>query len=123
MFADRTQECHGPDTDVGVVHLDALVLRRPCSHAESIKGEHGHVHPHQIHVPEPADLDGVENLAKEVVVLVGVVDDLLAAVDELELDAALPVSPLEERCRDLELWKGAVEHDGSLNQGEVGPLS
>jgi hypothetical protein len=30
-----------------------------------------------------------------VVVLVGVVDHLLAAVDELELDAALLVSPLE----------------------------
>ena len=46
-----------------------------------------------------------------------------AAVDELELDAALLVGPLEERRRDLELQEGAVEHDRPLDQGEVGPLS
>ena len=57
---------------------------------------------HQLHVAEPGDLDGVIHLAEEdVIVLVGVVDHFLAAVDELELDAALLVRPLEKRCRDL----------------------
>ena len=59
------------------------------------------------------------------VVQVDVVDHLIAVVDELELelDAALLVSPLEKRRRDLELREGAVEHDRPLDQGEVGPLS
>ena len=46
---------------------------------------------------ESGDLDGVVHLSKEVViVLVGVVDDFLAAVDELELDTKLLVGPLEQ---------------------------
>ena len=100
------------------------MLRRPCSRAEGVEREHGLINPHQLHVPEPGDLDGVVHLAEEVVVVrVGVVDHLLAAVDELELDAALLVGPLKKRCRDLELREGAVEHDGPLDQGEVRPLS
>ena len=57
------------------------------------------------------------------VVLVGVVDHLLAAVDELELDAALLVGRLKQSGRDLDLCEGSVKHDGPLLQGEVGPLS
>ena len=54
------------------------------------------------------DLDGVVHVPKQVeVVLVGVVDDLLAAVDELELDPTHLVSRLEEVGRDLDLWEGA----------------
>ena len=124
VIADCAQECHGLYPDVGIVHLDTLVLRRPRPCGQSVEGEHGLVHPHKLHIPESGDLDGVVHLSKEVVVVrVGVVDHLLAAMDELELDAALLVCPLEKRCRDLELWKGAVKHDGPLNQGEVCPLS
>ena len=73
------------------------MLRRPSSRAEGVEGEHGFIHPHQLHVPEPGDLDGVVHLSKQViVVLVGVVDDFLAAVDELELDTTLLVGPLEQ---------------------------
>ena len=62
--------------------------------AEGVNGEHGLVHPHQFHVSEPGDLDGVVHVPKEVVVvLVGVVDHLLAAVDELELDPTLTPKP------------------------------
>jgi hypothetical protein len=97
IITDRTQECHGLDADVGIVHLDALVLRRPCSRAEGVKREHGLIYPNQLHIPKSGDLDGVVHLSKEVVVvLVGVVNHLLAAVDELELDAALLVCPLEK---------------------------
>ena len=43
------------------------------------------------------DLHGVVHVSKEVVVvLVAIVDHLLAAVDELELDAALLVCPPEK---------------------------
>ena len=44
-------------------------------------------------------------------------------MDELELDAALLVGPLDKRCGDLELLKGAVKHNSPLNQGEVRQLS
>ena len=97
VIADCADECHGIDSDVGIVHLDAQMLRRPGSRAEGVKSEHGLIYPNQLHIPESGDLDGVINVSKEVVVvLVGVVDDLLAAVDELELDTKLLVGPLEQ---------------------------
>ena len=97
IIADGSKECHGFDPDVSIVHLDALVLPRPCSHAEGIKGKHCFINPYQLHIPVPGDLDGVVHVSKEVVVvLVAVVDHLLAAVDEFELDAALFVCPPEK---------------------------
>ena len=96
-IADSSKECHGLDPDVGIVHLDTLVLRRPSSGAEGFEGEHRFIHPHQLHIPESGDLDGVVHLSKEVVVvLVGIVNDLLSAMDEFKLDAALLVCPLEK---------------------------
>ena len=95
------------------------MLRRPGFGAEGVEGEHGLVHPHQLDIPEPGDLDVVLHFAKEVevVVLVGVVDELFAAVDELELEPVLLVGRLEEGGRDLDLWEGAVEHDDPFLQG------
>jgi hypothetical protein len=43
-------------------------------------------------------------------------------MDEFKLDPALLVSPLEKRSRYLDLWEGAMKHDGPLYQGEVSPL-
>ena len=75
-------------------------------------------------VPEPRGLDGVVHFAEEVVVVLdGIVDDLLAAMDELESDAELLVGPPEEGGRDLDLWEGAVKHDSSRYQGQMSPLS
>ena len=97
IIADRSKECHGLDPDVSIVHLDALVLRRPSSRAEGVEGEHRLIHPHQLHISESGDLDGVVHLSKEIiVVLVGIVDHLLSAMDEFKLDPALLVSPLEK---------------------------
>jgi hypothetical protein len=68
-----------------------------CSRAEGVKGKYRLIHPHQLHISESGDLDGVVHLSKEiVVVLVGIVDHLLSTVDEFELDTALLVSPLEK---------------------------
>ena len=95
VIAYRIQECHGLYPDIGVVHLDALVLRLPCTRAKGVEGKHGLIHPHQLHIPELGELDGVVHLSKEVlVVLVGVVDHLLAAMDEYKLDTELLVGPL-----------------------------
>ena len=97
VIADRSKERHGLDPDVGIVHLDALVLRRPSSGAEGVEGEHGLIYPHQLHIPELGDLDGVKQLSKEIiVVLIGIVNHLLSAMDEFKLDSALLVSPLEK---------------------------
>ena len=124
VIADRPDECNGHDSDVGIDHLDAQMLRLPRFRAEGVESEHGLIHPHQLHVPESGDLDGVVHLPRKVVVvLVGVVDDLLAAVDKLELDTKLLVGPLEQGGRDLNLWESSVKLDGPLHQGEMGPLS
>ena len=69
IVADRPKECHRLDADVGVVHLDALVLHRPRPRDEGVEGEHVLFHPHQLHVPEPSDLEGVVHLAEELVVV------------------------------------------------------
>ena len=83
------KECHGLYPDFSIVHFDALVFRRLCSCAEGVEGKHGFIYPYQFHIPESGDLDGVVHLSKEVVeVMVGIVDHLLAAVDEFKLDAA-----------------------------------
>ena len=96
-LTDRSKKRHSLDTDVSIVHLDALVLRRLISGAEGVEGEHRLIHPNQLHIPESGDLDGVVHLSKEiVVVLVGIVDHLLSAMDELKLDPALLICPLEK---------------------------
>ena len=125
IITDCSKECHGLDPDVSIVNLDALVLSWPCSRAEGIKGKHGLIYPLKLYIPESGDLDGVVHLSKEVVlvVLVGINDNLFAAVDELELDAALLVCPLEKWSWDLDLWEGAMKHDGPLYQREVGPTN
>ena len=97
IITDRSQECHSLYPNFSIVHLDALVLRRPCSCAECVEGEHGLIYPHQLHIPETGYLDCVLHLSKEVVVvLVGIVDDLFSAVDEFKLDAELFVCRLEK---------------------------
>ena len=97
VIADRSKKRNGLDPDVSIVHLDALVLRRPSSGAESVEGEHRLIHPHQLHISESGDLDGVVHLSKEViVVLVGIFDHLLAAMDEFKLDPARLACPLEK---------------------------
>ena len=48
-------------------------------------------------ISESGYLDGVVHLSKEIiVVLVGIVDHLLTAMDEFKLDPALLVCPLEK---------------------------
>ena len=97
IIADRSKKCHGLDPDISIVHLDALVLRRPSSGAEGVEGEHRLIHSHQLHIPELGDLDGVIHLSKKiVVVLVGIVDQLFFAMDEFKLDPAVLVCPLEK---------------------------
>ena len=118
IIADGSKKCHGLDPDVSIVYLDALVLGWPSSSAEGVEGKHGLIYPHQLHIPEPGDLDSVEHLSKEIiVVLIGIIDYILSAMDEFKLDPALLVSPLEKWSRDLDLWEGAMKHDGPLNQG------
>ena len=97
IITDRSKECHRLYPNFSIVHLNALVLRRPCSCAESVKGEHSLIYPHQLHIPESGYFDCVIHFSEEVVVqLVGVVDDLLAAMDEFKLDPELFVCPLEK---------------------------
>ena len=96
-IADSSKECHCLDPDVSIVHLDALVLRRPSSGADGVEGKHRLIHPHQFHISESGDLDGVVHLSKQIIVVqVGIVDDLLSPVDEFKLDPALLVCPLEK---------------------------
>ena len=55
---------------------------------KGVEGEHGLIHPNQLHIPESGDLDGVIHVSKEVVVLlIGKVDHILSVVDELKLNS------------------------------------
>ena len=97
IITDCAKNCHDLDTDFSIIHLDALVLRQTCSCAESVKGEHGLIYPHQLQIPELGDLDCVIHPSEEVVVvLVGIVDDLLSAINEFKLETELFVCPLEK---------------------------
>ena len=56
------------------------------------------------------------------VVLVGIVDDLFASLNELIANTEILVGSLKQSGRYFYLWESSMKHAGSLDQGKVGPL-
>ena len=110
------------DSDISLFHSHALVWRRPGLGREGVEGEDRLIHKDYLHLVELGQLDQIVHLLKHRLRLgVGVVENLLAFLDVLELDAMLLVKSLEMRCTNRKLRKVSMEHHCTLFEREVGP--